>query len=76
MTLSQFKNHISHLAGCVNFIYNGYSCGVDPMGRAEYDMWCGDDVMTVNSVKEVLNVKFFAGKSLTEIWDDVTELDY
>lgn len=76
MTLSQFKNHIDHLAGCVNFVYNGYSCGIDPMGRTEYDMWYGDNVTTVDSVEEVLNVKFFDGKSLTDIWGDVTELDY
>lgn len=76
MTLSQFKNHIDHLAGCVNFTYNDYPCGVDPMGRTKYDMWYGDNAVTVDSVEKVLNTKFFDGQSLTDIWGDVTDLDY
>lgn len=76
MTLSEFKKHMDYLVGCVNFVYNNYSCGIDPLGRTQYDMWYGDDAITVNSVEEILNRKFFDGKSLTEIWDDVTELEY
>lgn len=76
MTLSQFKKHMDRLVGCVNFTYNGRPCGVDPLGRTQYDMWYGDNVITVNSVEDVLNVKFFDGKSLTEIWGEVIEVDY
>lgn len=76
MTLSQFKKYLDHLVGCVNFAYNGHSCGVDPMGRTKYDMWYGSNVVTVNSVEDVLNTKIFNGKSLIDIWDDLAGFDY
>ena len=76
MTLSQFKKYLDHLVGCVSFDYNGYSCGVDPIGRARYDVWYGNTVVSVTSVDEVLNIKIFDGKSLIDIWDDLTEFDY
>ena len=76
MTLTQFKAYMEHLVGCVNFEYNGYSCGVDPIGRGQYDMWCGEDTATVTSVDDVLTTEIFNGKSLTDIWNDISELDY
>ncbi len=76
MTFSEFKNHLDHLIGCINFDYNGLHCGVDPIGRTRYEMWYGNEVVTVNSVESVLNMAIFNGKSLTEVWDNITELDY
>lgn len=76
MTLDSFKHHISDLIVSVNFDYNGYSCGVDPLGGSKYNMWYGDNDVTVDSVENVLNAKIFDGKSLIDIWDDLTEFDY
>lgn len=76
MTLTQFKHHIDHLVGCINFAYNGHSCGVDPVGRMKYDIWYGNTAVTVDSVDAVMNTKIFSGKSLLDIWDDLTEFDY
>lgn len=76
MTILEFINYISTLTGHVTFEYNGYSCGVDPLAQDSFDMWFGDDETTVNSIEKVLNTKLFNGKSLMDIWDDVTELDY
>lgn len=76
MTILELKNHLSKLIGYVTFEYNGYSCGVDALGLNSFDMWYGDNEMTVESVEDVLDTKFFDGRSLTEIWNDVTELDY
>ncbi len=41
MTLDLFEHHISNLIGCVQFDYNGYSCGVYPIGHTRYDVWLG-----------------------------------
>ena len=76
MTLAQFRFHLDHLVGCVQFDYNGYSCGVDPIGHTRYDVWYGNTVVTVTSVEDVLNTKIFNGKSLIDIWDDLTGFDY
>lgn len=76
MTISQFKKHMESLVGCVNFDYNGISCGVDPVSWGTYDVWCGDNSTTVTSVNDVLNTPVFNGKSLIDIWDDLVEFDY
>lgn len=76
MTLSHFEEHISNLVGCVNFNYNGQTCGIDPNNFNEYDMWYGDKSTTVDSVDSVVNLKFFDGKSLNDIWDDISDIDY
>ena len=76
MTLDLFEHHIYNLIGCVQFDYNGYSCGVDPIGCARYDVWYGNTEVTVTSVEDVLCTRIFNGKTLLDIWDDLTEFDY
>ena len=76
MTLDLFEHHISNLIGSVQFDYNGYSCGVDPIGHTRYDVWYGNTVVTVTSVDDVLCTTIFNGKTLLDIWDDLTEFDY
>lgn len=76
MTILKAKDYLFNLTGHITFDYNGYSCGVDPLARDSFDMWYGDNEISVNSIDEVLNTKFFDGKSLLDIWDDVTELDF
>lgn len=76
MTITEVKDYLPNLISHITFDYNGYSCGVDPLAVGAFDMWYGNKEITVKSIDEVLNTKFFDGESLTDIWDDVTELDY
>lgn len=76
MTISYVKKYLSNLAGHVTFEYNGFPCGVDPLSLNSFYMWYGENDITVESVEEVVNTKFFDGKSLKDIWDSVTELDF
>ena len=32
--------------------------------------------LTAHSIEEVMETKFFDGKSLEDIWDDITDLEY
>lgn len=76
MTDFNMKNFLWNLTSHVMFEYNGYSCGVDPLAHDVYEMWYGDESMTAHSIDEVMNTKFFAGKSLSDILDDITDLEY
>ena len=76
MTILEIKNYLSNLTGHVTFTFNGYSCGIDALSLDSFDMWYGNDEITVDSIEKVLNVKFFGGKSLIEIWNDVTDVEY
>ena len=76
MTIDELKDYLSACTSHVLFEYNGRSCGIDPLSQDEFDMWVGKNVMVARSAEEALNVKFFDGKSIKEIWDDVTELEY
>ena len=76
MTISKAKDYISKLTGHIAFDYNGYSCGIDPLALDSFDMWCGDNEISVDSIDAVMNTKFFDGKPLIDIWEDVTEFDF
>lgn len=75
MTAVQIKNRINELCSVVTFDYNGKSCGIDPLSNDNFDMWYGDKAKTVVSIDDVMNDKFFDGKSLTEIADKITDID-
>ena len=76
MTEFNMKEYLGNLTSHVMFEYNGYSCGVDPLARDKFDMWYGDESMTAHSIDEVMTTKFFDGKSLENILDDITDLEY
>lgn len=76
MTITEVNAYLANLTGHVTFDYNGYSCGIDPTTSNEFDLWCGSDETTVHSIDEVMTTKFFDGKSLKDIWDDIENLDF
>lgn len=76
MTILELKEYLRNLISCVTFIYDGYSCGIDPLTTDDFDMWCGDESITVHSIDEVMETEFFNGESLDDIWDDVSDLEY
>lgn len=76
MTIAKLEDYLSKLTSHVIFNYDGISCGIDPLSRNRFDMWYGNKCITLQTVADVLYTKFFDGKSLKDIWDDITELDY
>lgn len=50
--------------------------GVNSLSLNEFDMWYGDKSMTAHSIEEVMDTKFFDGKSLEDILNDITDLEY
>lgn len=76
MTIMELEKYLSNLTGHVTFEYNGYSCGIDPLAVNEFDMWYGNYKVSVKSIKDVMNSTLFNGKSLKNIWGDVTNLDF
>ena len=75
MKINELKDRIAEIVTQTTFTYNGKSCGVDPMSSTEFDMWYGDDFVTVGSIEEVMNTKLFDNKSLTDIFDDIDDLE-
>lgn len=76
MKLNDLKTRIYSLVSHVLFDYSGKPCGVDPLNHSHYDMWYGDEAITVDSIDSVMTTPFFDGKSLTQIFDDIENLDY
>lgn len=76
MTSRDIKKHLEELVGCVTFEYAGYSCGVDPLAHDNFDMWYGTKEIKANSIDEVMETKFFDGKSLAEIGNDIYHLEW
>lgn len=71
-TASMIQECLEEMTSHILFDYNGKHCGVDPIRRErQYDMWYGEEVFSATSVDEVMSVKFFDGKSLNDISDEI-----
>lgn len=76
MSINDFKNKVNSLFSYIGFEYNGLNCGIDPLNTNHFDMWYGDDYHKAGSIDEVMEYPLFNGKSLKEIYDDITNIDY
>ncbi len=76
MTSSMIKKRLDGLIGCVTFEYKGHPCGVDPLAHDDFNMWYGNLAFKARSIDEVMTTKLFDGKSLTDIANDITDLEY
>ena len=74
MNVQKIKNQIKEIGSHFLFEYNGKSCGVDPFSENDFDIWYGDNLKSVQSIDEVMNDKFFDGKSLTEIANEIVAI--
>lgn len=75
MKAKEIRDRISEITTQITFSYNGKNCGVDPMSSTEFDIWYGDTLIQVNSVDEVMSTSIFDSKTLSDIIDDIVELE-
>lgn len=76
MTADKIKKRISEICSHFTFLYNGKSCGVDPLSPDSFDMWCDDMDINVNNIDDVMDSAFFDGKSLSEIAGKIEIIDF
>lgn len=67
MTTLEVKNYIESLVSHLTFKLNNKNCGIDPLSKNNFEMWCGENSMTAKSIDEVMNTVFFDGKALNDI---------
>ena len=75
-TFKEFIAFVESISSHVLFCYNGKECGVDPISSTQYTLWYGDFEITCHCIDEVKNGKYFDGKSLSEIFDNITDIEY
>ena len=44
---------------------------IDPISSDHFDMWYGDNAITVTSIEDVMKQPFFDGQSLQDIVDKI-----
>ena len=76
MSFDEFKQKVQSLFSYIGFEYNGYDCGIDPFSKNDFDMWYGDEYHKALSIDDVFSYPLFDGMSLTEIFDDIKNIDY
>lgn len=72
---TKIKDYLNTLTGQITFRYNNKDCGIDPIARDEFDIWYGDELVTVETVNDAMNIDIFGDKSLRDIFDDITDLE-
>ena len=60
----------------IMFAYDGKDCGIDPLSKNSIDIWCGDNQINVDSVEKAMEYPLFCGKSLSEIADVITDIEW
>lgn len=75
MTAKQIKDRINEICTIFEFDYKGKNCAVDPFSKSSFVMWYGDNDYIAHSIDDVMSVKLFDGKSLTEIVDEIENVD-
>lgn len=76
ITYAKVIDRLRTVITCFEFEYNGLRCGVDPFSKNDYDVWYGDKYVKMTSIDEVINTKFFDGKTLEEIFPDIEVIAY
>ncbi len=76
MNADKLREQINSMVSHVTFTYQGRNCGVDPLSRDRFDLWCGDDSATVDSIDSAMDTPFFGGKPLKEIAQDITDIGW
>ena len=71
MIAKDLRDRINSICTHVLFDYNGKECGVDPFNEKHFDMWYGDNAITVTSIDDVMKQPFFDGQSLPDIADEI-----
>lgn len=81
MTANEIRNMIAMGAFMISFTYNGKDGNIDPYyipekKSREYLLFFDGEEQTVYDVDSVMNTPFIDGKSLTEIADKLTDIDW
>lgn len=75
MKAKDIRDRLGELCTHITFEFDGMSCGIDPLSRSSYEMWCGECEMTAKSLDEVMHVKFFKGCALEDIVDKIKNVE-
>ena len=76
MTADTLRQYVVGLTSHVTFWYRGQQCGIDPISKDQYDLWCGDNTITVTSIDAVMNAPVFLGATLRDIAAEIVDIEY
>lgn len=71
MNSKSLKELIESLIQDITFEYNGkYAC-INPWNSKKFEVGFGEKIKTYNNIEDVMNDRFYDGKSLNEISNDI-----
>ena len=81
MNAEKIRSRISDCVTLFGFDYEGKSGGVDPYYLPQTDsfeflLFYGEDDITVCDIDDVMNTPFINGKTLSELSDKITIIDW
>ena len=76
MNFEDFKSYLSCLTSHVLFQFHGKPCGVDPISKERYDVWCGSDSRTMDNLEQVLTTPMFDHQPLQKVFNQIQDIEY
>lgn len=71
MTAEKIKDRLSECCTHFLFEFSGQNCGIDPIGEMQYTIWFGEACTNVKGIEALMEIPFFAGKALNEIYNEI-----
>ena len=75
MKAQYLKKFLADAYSDVTFKYQDIYCCIIPQGSDRFAMGYGDAAGEYESIDELMSARIFGGKTLTEIADDISELE-
>lgn len=66
------KSRLLEFCTLFSFFYKGIYCNIDPFSPTEFSVMCGGEEWDVDNIEDVMNKPFFVGRSLNEIYPEIT----
>lgn len=76
MMADKLKDRLLDMVTHITFEYQGIDCGIDPLSPTHFDIWCGDDTITVDNITAVMDTPLFNGRALKDIAQEITIIDW
>lgn len=76
MSIQEVRDFIQSIASMLYFKYKGKDGHIDPYARNRILLWYNGKEQVVTSVDDAMNTPFIDGKSITQAFQDITNIEY
>lgn len=74
MSIDELRTNMLSYGNDICFVYKGSNCGVESefnLGVPKFEVWCGSATKIYSDFSDMIEDKFFCGKSVLDLVNEV-----